>query len=86
MTKDEKLKFIEEALEKGLKGMAEMVIVMRDLTDCLEDMTDHYVEVRNDLFGMEAAEEMEVIAARKMICEVREGLNGLPADGSKAVE
>lgn len=86
MTTDEKLKTTEEALEKGLEGLSEMAIVLRDMSDCLEDMTNHYVEVRNDLYGVEAAEEMEVIAARKMVAEVREGLNGLPADGSKAIE
>ena len=38
-----------------------------DLSDCLEDMTKHYVEVRNDLYGFEATEEIEVIAAGKLI-------------------
>ncbi len=45
--------------------------LLRDLADCLEDMTKHYVEVRNDLFGFEAGEEVEVIAAGKLIEEVR---------------
>ena len=35
-------------------------------------MSEHYVEVRNDLFGMEAAEEVEVIASRKLIEHARE--------------
>lgn len=38
-----------------------------DLSDCLEDMTKHYVEVRNDLYGFEATEEIEVIGAGKLI-------------------
>lgn len=41
--------------------------LIRDLSDCLEDMTKHYVEVRNDLYGFEATEEIEVIAAGKLI-------------------
>lgn len=45
--------------------------IIRDLADCLEDMTKHYVEVRNDLFGFEASEEIEVIAAGKLIAESR---------------
>lgn len=41
--------------------------LIRDLSDCLEDMTKHYVEVRNDLYGFEATEEIEVIVAGKLI-------------------
>jgi hypothetical protein len=48
--------------------------LLRDLADCLEDMTKHYVEVRNDLFGFEAAEEIEVVAAGKLIAQAREAL------------
>lgn len=44
----------------------------KDLADCLEDMTKHYVEVRNDLYGFEAEEEIEVIAARKLISQAKE--------------
>lgn len=45
--------------------------LMADLADCLEDMTKHYVEVRNDLYGFEVEEEIEVKAARKLIAEAR---------------
>lgn len=46
--------------------------LIADLADCLEDMTKHYVEVRNDLFGFEASEELEVVAAGKLIAMARE--------------
>jgi hypothetical protein len=45
--------------------------LIRDLADCLEDMTKHYVEVRDDLYGFEARDEIEVIAARKLIEQAR---------------
>lgn len=45
--------------------------LLRDLADCLEDMTGHYVEVRNDLYGFEASEEIEVIAARKLVAHAQ---------------
>ena len=48
--------------------------LLRDLADCLEDMTKHYVDVRNDLFGFEAIEEIEVVAAGKLIAQAREAL------------
>lgn len=43
------------ALEARDKTIAELVELTRDLSDCLDDMTKHYVEVRNDLYGFEAA-------------------------------
>lgn len=50
--------------------------LIRDLADCLEDMTKHYVEVRNDLYGFEAAEEIEVIAAGKLISKAKSQQEG----------
>lgn len=47
-----------DALEARDKAIAELVELTRDLSDCLDDMTKHYVEVRNDLYGFEAAEEV----------------------------
>ena len=50
----------------------EVQALIRDLSDALDDMTKHYVDVRNDLFGMEAAEEIEVIASRKLVEQARD--------------
>lgn len=46
---------------------------LRDLTDCLADMTQHYVELAasGDCGIWDADEEMEVQAARKMIAAIR---------------
>lgn len=46
---------------------------VRDLADCLDDMTKHYVELvgSGDCGGWDASQEAEVIAARKMIATIR---------------
>ena len=43
--------------------------IIEDMTDCLDDMTKHYVELASsgDCGFWEPENEMEVIAARKMI-------------------
>lgn len=56
----------------GTKVVPPIEELLADLADCLEDMTKNYVEVRNDLFGFEAAEEIEVIAAGKLIAQARD--------------
>ncbi|MEO9297607.1 hypothetical protein [Devosia alba] len=58
--------------------------LMRDLADCLEDMTKHYIEVRNDLCGFEAAEELEVIAAGKIIAAARRAQTSAVSVGDNA--
>jgi len=80
MSHDEKIAFIQDALEKGLKGLEEMTTVLRDMSDCLEDMTNHYAELANsgDCGFWDPEKESEVVAARKMIADVREGLASLP--------
>ena len=79
MTESEKLKFIEDALEKGLAAMEQMVEALRDVTDCLSDMTEHYVRLAGcgDCGFWDPEQESEVIAARKMIASVRADLAGL---------
>lgn len=55
----------------GTKVVPPVEQLLADLADCLEDMTKHYVEVRNDLYGFEASEELEVVAAGKLIAQAR---------------
>ncbi len=61
------LLFVAQELDEAASHIEAQAELIRDLSDCLEDMTKHYVEVRNDLYGFEAAEEIEVIAAGKLI-------------------
>ena len=77
----EKLNYIADALEKGLKAMEEMAQTIRDVTDCLSDMTEHYAELVRcgDCGNWDPEEESEVIAARKMIAEVRAALGNIQA-------
>lgn len=84
MTDGEKLKFIEDALEKGLAAMKEMAEGLRDVTDCLSDMTEHYVALAGcgDCGNWNPEEESEVIAARKMIAGIRAALADLDASQS----
>lgn len=79
MNDSEKLKFIETALEQGLEAMRTMASSLRDMSDCLEDMTNHYAALVNcgDCGNWNPETESEVIAARKMISEVREAIAGL---------
>lgn len=46
---------------------------LRDLVDCLDDMTKHYVELAGcgDCGFWDPEQELEVIAARKMIAKHR---------------
>lgn len=84
MTDSEKMKLIEDALEKGLAAMTEMAERLGDVTDCLSDMTEHYVSLAGcgDCGHWNPEEESEVIAARKMIATIRTALAGLePSQG-----
>lgn len=58
-----------------------MATILRDMSDCLEDMTNHYAELANsgDCGNWNPEKESEVIAARRMIAEVREGLATFPS-------
>jgi hypothetical protein len=55
--------------------MAAKAEAHRDLVDCLDDMTKHYVELAGsgDCGFWNPEREMEVIAARKMVAEHRAG-------------
>lgn len=79
MTEVEKLKLIEDGLEKGLAAMTQMAALMSDVTDCLSDMTEHYVQLAGcgDCGHWDPEKESEVIAARKMISEIRAALVGV---------
>lgn len=47
--------------------------LLTDLADCLQDMTDHYCELvaSGDAGHWNAEEEIEVVAARKLIAAAR---------------
>jgi len=77
---DEKLAYIEDALGKALIGMQEMVEGLRTVTDCLSDMTEHYVQLAGcgDCGFWDPEKEDKVIAARKLIADVRAVLVTLP--------
>ena len=58
---------------------------LRDLADCLSDMTEHYVELAGcgDCGNWDPEEEIEVQAARKMIASIRNGHLQLRDENSK---
>lgn len=75
----EKLQLIEDGLEKGLAAMTQMAEGIHRVTECLSDMTEHYVALARcgDCGHWDPEKEPEVIAARKMIAEVRGALAGV---------
>lgn len=79
MTESEKLKLIEDGLEKGLAAMTQMAEALRNVTDGLDGMTEHYVRLAGcgDCGHWNPENEPEVIAARKLVADMRGALSGI---------
>lgn len=76
----DKLTLIIDGVEKAEKAILSMIVVIRDMADCLDDMTNHYAELINsgDAGNWNPEEEQEVMAARKMVSEAKAMIQGLP--------
>lgn len=78
----DKLALIIDGIEKAESAIISMAVVIRDMSDCLDDMTNHYAELINsgDAGNWNPEEEQEVMAARKMVSEAKAMLKGLPVN------